>query len=110
MHMKWMLIISLLTTGVVRADVPAPEARTEGLTLWVYNVGQDMYRLQELVPGQTPNVSKVIERVDLGNKDFGVNDQFLAELGGYITIQQGGRYEFQLNSDDGSELIIDAAW
>jgi cytochrome c len=107
--MKRLAILLAVCNSTALAGAPAPEARTPGLSMYVYDIGQDLYRLQELVPGQTPNVSKVVTKIDLKNKDFGVQDQFVVELNGFINIDKSGRYEFQLNSDDGSELIVDGA-
>ena len=90
------------------ADPPPPEARTEGLTLHVYDVGP-LSRLQYLVPGQTPNHARVITRLRLETPaDFGgIEDDFIAEAHGFLTVGAAGEYEFSLNSDDGSCLLID---
>lgn len=104
------LLAALLTAPVApapAADPPAPEARTPGLTLHVYEVGP-LSRLQYLVPGQTPNHSRVITDLRLqSHADFGgIEDHFVAEAQGFLQIDQPGRYEFALRSDDGSALFI----
>lgn len=87
---------------------PPPDARQPGLTLHVYEV-EPMNRLQQLVDGQTPNVSRNIPTINLNKPaDFGgIRSNFLAEAFGYVTIDVEGEYQFQLRSDDGSELLID---
>lgn len=91
-----------------RAAPPPVDARQPGLTLYVYEV-EPMNRLQTLVDGQTPNISRNIATIDLSTpEDFGgLRSNFLAEAFGYVTVDVEGEYEFQLRSDDGSELLID---
>jgi cytochrome c len=88
------------------AQPPEPEARQAGLTLWVYELQSDLSKIVRLVPGQTPNVSKYVAQADLKDADFEVKDQFLAELHGFLQIDVAGEYEFELRSDDGSELLL----
>tara|TARA_R110002126_G_scaffold27665_14_gene92854 strand:+ start:11159 stop:15043 length:3885 start_codon:yes stop_codon:yes gene_type:complete len=80
-----------------------------GASLRVWSIGQDMSELMRLVPGQTPNVSTVVASLDLeGAEDFGgLADQFIAEVRGFLTVDEAGRYGFRLSSDDGSRLWID---
>lgn len=90
--------------------VPAPDARTTGLQLHVYDVGQ-LRRLHDLVPGQTPNVAMVVPGPNLhGVEAFGVKgfleNGFLAELTGFLIVPDTGEYTFELRSDDGSELLL----
>lgn len=91
-------------------DLPAPEARTPGLQLHVYEV-EPIIRLHSLVEGQTPNISKVVLQPDLKtDEDFGLGDgfkdNFLAELTGWLSIEKDGKYEFSLDSDDGSDFQL----
>ncbi|MGC4030187.1 MAG: DUF1080 domain-containing protein [Tepidisphaeraceae bacterium] len=60
-----------------------------------------------LVEGQTPNVSVKLDTINLKNDDFGLKDQFISELSGFITPPRPGAYAFRLFSDDGSVLTID---
>ena len=95
------------TSVLFAADLPGPERRRPGLTLHVYDVGR-LRQLQQLVPGQTPNVSKYIDTIDLQTiTDFEIKDGFLAEAKGWVNIEKPGDYTFELISDDGSELLID---
>src|SRR5688572_25463394 len=88
--------------------MPEPAARRPGLTMWVYEIDGKLRELRYLVPGQTPNVSKYIDTVDLKtDDDFGAKDHFIAEVNGYLNVEQAGEYAFQLFSDDGSRMSID---
>ncbi len=78
----------------------------EGLSLRVYDVGEDMTRLPNLVGAQTGNVNKYIDQPDLGNDDFGLEDRFYAVASGFLVIEEAGEYEFELYSDDGSRLSL----
>jgi cytochrome c len=81
--------------------------RVPGLSLRLYYTGIDMNQIPELISGQTPNYSVVIPQVKLGDKDWGgFEDNFLAHITGFITVDQAGTYEFQLGSDDGGRLFI----
>ena len=89
------------------ADVPPPQSRREGLILHTFDVGR-LRQLQLLVGGQTPNVARDIDVIDLRTEaDFGLKDDFLAEIIGWLQIDKEGDYAFQLNSDDGSEFLLD---
>ena len=103
------LCVALLLPSVVAAapEPVEPDVPLEpGLSLRVYDLGENLSRLPELVAGQTGNVNKRIDTVALGNDDFGVEDQFYAEVTGFIVIEIPGEYEFELRSDDGSALEI----
>jgi type 1 glutamine amidotransferase len=88
-----------------------PPGFEHGATLRVYEIGMPMESLVELVPGQTPNVDRLIGTVDLdGAEAFGgLGDLFAAEVIGSLWIDEPGRYGFALESDDGSRLTIDGA-
>lgn len=99
---------SLAPAAALAAD-PPPPARAPGLTLHVYDVGP-MNRLQWLIPGQTPNHSRVVTRLNLvGPGDFAgaeLKDEFLVEAKGFLKVDAAGEYEFELRSDDGSALYL----
>jgi len=97
-------------SSTVAPSIPTPDARTPGLQLYVYDVGP-IRRLQNLVPGQTPNVSMVVAAPDLkGLAAFGLTGElqndFLAILTGYLQVDTAGEYEFELSSDDGSDFTL----
>lgn len=78
-----------------------------GATLRIYDVGQGMSELPRLVPGQTPNLDKLIPRIDLGNGGFeGFTEQFYAEVLADFSAKEEGNYQFRLTSDDGAILEI----
>lgn len=77
-----------------------------GLSMRVFDVGQSMTRLPNLIEGQTGNVNKLVTLIELANEDFGLEDRFLTELDGWLVIDQPGYYEFELLSDDGSAIYV----
>ncbi len=91
---------------------PAPQESTQpvlepGLALRLYYVGLPLSKIPQLVSGQTPNYSVVVDRLNLGDASFGgFDDHFLVHISGFITVQTAGSYEFELASDDGSRLMI----
>ncbi len=102
-------LLALLAAAVGRAQDPN-EPRSPGASFRLYQIGHSMGRLMELVPGQTPNVSKIIPAVNLREErgDFGpAQDNFLVDISGYINVDRAGDWQFELTSDDGSRLIID---
>ncbi len=101
-------VAPLLTSGNEEIQEPGPP-REPGLAMRVYYVGENLSALPILLPGQTPNVSVVVPKVDLrGPQAFGgLTDQFYVEFTGFLTAPQDGEYGFRLTSDDGSRLTID---
>ncbi|MFT3787045.1 MAG: DUF1080 domain-containing protein [Tepidisphaeraceae bacterium] len=100
------VLIAAACASFGRAAPPDADHRTPGLRLDVYDVGL-LPRLQNLAPGQAPNVSKIVTSLDLkSTKDFELKDEFLADLRGWLTVDVPGNYEFELRSDDGSEFLL----
>lgn len=97
----------LLPCAVTQAtDGPPHEP---GIAVRLYDIGEPMSRLHELVPGQTPNVNKVVPMLDLhGNRgDFApLQNYFITIASGFLMIHEPGEYHFRLVSDDGSKLWI----
>ncbi len=85
-----------------------PTPREPGVSVRVYDIGEEMTNVPSLVAGQTPNVSFVAPNVNLsGNKDFrGPDDKFVAIVTGFINVKNPGLYTFRLSSDDGSIFWI----
>lgn len=92
--------------AMLPAAAPAADAMEPGATLRVWDVGQRMSALPELVDGQTPNISKRIDTLDLQHADFGLKNQFYAEVETRVTVIEPGDYTFHLTSDDGSALFV----
>jgi hypothetical protein len=81
-----------------------------GVLLRLYDVGQEMQWLPDLVPGQLPNIARVVPAIELRSDrgDFGsLGSNFVSEIVGYLDIQEPGMYTLRLTSDDGAKLWID---
>lgn len=86
----------------------AGQQTESGITFRLYDVGRPIQELADLVPGQTPNVDKLLDRLDLKEGEFfGFKDQFVVEVTCEIFAEKDGEYGFRLTSDDGTELQID---
>lgn len=96
-----------------RGRLARPQATIDrgvpGVLVRIYDVGEDMRSVPTLVPGQLPNVSRVVSEVDLDGArgDFDpLKDRFVTEVTGFINVASRGRYIFRLLSDDGAQLWI----
>ncbi|WP_432836686.1 family 16 glycoside hydrolase [Dactylosporangium sp. CA-092794] len=101
------LLAGLLTAaGPAAADVPPQQP---GVTLRVFDLQQTPQdAICILKPGQTPNVDKLMPVVNWTTAaDFGQEDNFQAQVLGYVNIATAGSYTFRLTSDDGSRLLVD---
>ena len=94
----WIIASLFLTTGI-----PTP-----GITIRIWDIKVSPVDLPQLDPGQHPNDVAVVSTLDLTSPaDFlGHEDTFYLLADADLTISEPGVYEFQLNSDDGSELWI----
>jgi cytochrome c len=82
--------------------------REPGLSARFYFIGEPMEKVLPLVPGQTPNVARILPTLDLKDQKIGDFDEtFLAHVQGWLETEAAGKYEFKLSSDDGSILRID---
>ncbi|MFJ5265150.1 family 16 glycoside hydrolase [Streptomyces sp. NPDC088387] len=87
------------------ADIPPQEP---GVTLRVFDLQAPLKKLCELKEGQTPNVDKLMPTVDWSaESDFGIADNFMTHVLGYVDAPEDGAYSFRLITDDGSRLLID---
>lgn len=95
------MLASLLALNTAEPVVP-------GVTVRIWNIGESMHDIYQVEPGQLPNVVTVLPTLDLdGHSDFlDHEDHFILLADGEIIIDQPGVYDFQLTSDDGSELWI----
>jgi hypothetical protein len=83
---------------------------TPGLLVRLYDIGVDVPSLPELAPDQKPNVVLVVPTLDLRSdrRDFEpLENRFLTEVVGVLTVDKAGTYRFRLLSDDGSKLWLD---
>lgn len=90
------MLLALLTTGY-----------EPGATMRVYDVGAGMDEMPELVDGQTPNIDKLIEAINIPDGGFGLKDHFVVDITAEIDGRAGGTAKFRLTSDDGAQLFID---
>ncbi|MBX7135631.1 MAG: ThuA domain-containing protein [Fimbriimonadaceae bacterium] len=94
-----MLVFALLGLGL--------QAFEPGATLRLYDLQAHLDELADLVPGQTPNIDRLIPAIDLKEGEFGMKDRFLAEVSAEFNAAKAGPYAFKLSSDDGSVVLID---
>ncbi len=85
--------------------------REHGVSVRWYFIGEPQEKLQALVPGQTPNVSKILPVLDLQSdaqdRVGELQYTFLAVCDGWLDVPAGGKYTLRLTSDDGSTLDLD---
>jgi cytochrome c len=99
-------VIALLALLACLQDEAGP--REPGLSAKFYYVGEPMDKILPLVPGQTPNVSRIQPTLDLKDETIGgFDDTFLVHVEGYVEAGVAGKYTFKLTSDDGSILKLD---
>jgi cytochrome c len=73
-----------------------------------YFLGEPFDAILPLVPGQTPNVARRLETIDLEDADLGgIEDTFLTHAKGWLEVPETGTYTLRVKSDDGSKLWID---
>lgn len=100
-------MLALLLAALPLQDAP----RQEGVSMRFYFIGEPFEELSRLVPGQTPNISRIEPRLDFdteaGRGIEGLESTFLTMVDGWIEAPVSGRYRFRLTSDDGSRLDLD---
>jgi hypothetical protein len=96
--------------AVAGTQAAEPQGTGAGLLVQLYDIGEDMRWLPELVPGQQPNLVKVVPTLELSSEregDFGgLTSQFFTVVTGRLAVQEPGWYAFRLLSDDGARLWI----
>jgi len=98
----------VLATGLCAAPAAAVAPQEPGVTLRVFDMQTPLNALCTLKAGQTPNVDKLMPVVNwTSSADFGLEDNFVAQVLGNVNITAAGSYTFRLISDDGSRLLID---
>ena len=107
------LAATLMATGLTQALLSSPASalppQEPGVTLRVFSVPTPpLTALCTLKAGQTPNIDKLMSQVNWTTAaDFGMEDNFISQALGNITVATAGTYTFRLISDDGSRLMID---
>ncbi len=85
----------------------APQAFEPGATFRLYDIGTPMQDLPTLVTGQTPNLDRIVSKLQFGDNDFfGYKDAFYVEMLAEINAPAGPAV-FRVTSDDGSTVSID---
>ncbi len=80
-----------------------------GATLRIYEIGAGMDAMPALIANQTPNLDRLIPKIDLAEGQFfGYKDHFYAEVTAEIEVSTPATFEFQLSCDDGGILSIDS--
>lgn len=98
--------LALLVAALAPQSAEAP--REPGLSVYWYFIGEPIDKLLPLVPGQTPNVARRLETIDLVDPELdGVEDTYVAHAKGFLEIREPGLYTLRLRSDDGTKLILD---
>lgn len=82
-----------------------------GVTVWIYDLGQDLRALPRLVDGQTPNAAADYPALDFTGawpSMYGapIGERYLGHAWGRIIIPTSGTYEFRLTSDDGAKFFV----
>ncbi|MBB5353604.1 hypothetical protein HNR46_003865 [Haloferula luteola] len=102
-----MVMVGALPTLVMGQN----PAMKPGVTVWLYETGEEMRELPILVDGQTPTVSADFQTIDFEgawDTTYGeVLDEFyVGHAWGQMVIETGGTYEFRLTSDDGARWFL----
>jgi len=102
------MIASLILFVGALVPQSAEPPRERGLSVYWYFIGEPIDTLLPLVPGQTPNVARRLETIDLEDPELeGLEDTYVAHAKGFLEIREPGLYTLRLRSDDGSKLILD---
>lgn len=102
------LALAMFFKTDLQAQVPALK---QGVTVWVYEIGEEMRELPILVDGQTPTVSADFTNLNFSGSwatTYGssLSQYYLGHAWGRLNISTGGTYEFRLTSDDGAKFFI----
>lgn len=97
---------ALAQDTVARNEANASQDTAPGLSLEIYESENDLSRISIPASGQTPNVSRRVDRPRFVGALEGVTRNFVAHYHGELLVTGKGRYAFELTSDDGSRLLI----
>ena len=104
-------MLALPSLLLAAALAPEDPPRQHGVSVRWYFVGEPLEKLRPLVPGQTPNVSVILPKIDFASDaDDRVGEMqytFLGVCDGWLDVPQKGSYALRLVSDDGSTLELD---
>ena len=80
-----------------------------GAIFEVYQISESLSAIPTIQSGELPNAARMIASVDLSSDrgDFApCGERLVSCVRGVMRVPRGGRYEFRMNSDDGSRLEI----
>lgn len=92
--------------AVARDEANAGQETAPGLSLEIYESETDLDRISIPGTGQTPNVSRRVDRPYFVGPLEGYTQDFVAHYHGELVVPAAGRVAFELTSDDGSRLLI----
>ncbi len=107
------LTLATIASALTLAGVTAPASaelpeQEQGVTLRTFHVPPGLTELCTLKSGTTPNVDKLMPRIDFAaDADFGGTDYFVTHVIANLNVPVAGDYTFRLTSDDGSRLTLD---
>lgn len=106
-----MKLLAVLLVALAPQEV---RPREPGLWARFWFAGKPMEKLPVLVANQTPNVSVLLDQVELESGEDGtapkcgtMTTTFVARVEGFLETNAAGRYGLRLTSDDGSRLVLD---
>ncbi|MCA9243751.1 MAG: DUF1080 domain-containing protein [Phycisphaerales bacterium] len=83
------------------------QSQSPGAVLRLYSIDQAISGVPQLVDGQSPNVARVVDKIDLEGDGFApLSDNFVTRVDAWLRAPGAGTYGFRLMSDDGSWLWI----
>lgn len=100
----------LLSAAALPVDaLPDGTPLEPGLSLRIWDTGLPLTAIPRLVPGQSPNESRLVSDVDFRRDRAwsAIDDGFYAIVEGWLVVETPGQHRFELRSDDGSRLAID---
>ncbi|MEO0513732.1 MAG: PA14 domain-containing protein [Planctomycetota bacterium] len=98
--------VALAQDTVARDEATINQDTAPGLSLEIYESETDLSRISIPGVGQTPNVSRRVDRPRFVSTLEGYRQNFVAHYRGELLAPVAGRYTFELTSDDGSRLLI----
>jgi len=101
----WLASLAVASTLALQSS---DHQREPGLAMRTFWFDEWVTALPKLVPGQTPNTSKVVPRIEFDDPlDFDFEELVMARLDGWLRIDRPGRHHFRLEADDGARLYIE---
>ncbi|MES2922992.1 MAG: family 16 glycoside hydrolase [Verrucomicrobiota bacterium] len=108
---RFLLAAATVVLGLVTHANAQGSAMKSGVTVWVYELGQELREVPVLVDGQTPNSAGDYPAMDFTGSwasIYGapVSQYYLGHALGRLVVPVSGTYEFRLTSDDGAKFFV----